>query len=74
MGLALRDPFTGYHSKKQGFKLQHIPTVEKADIIVLDSTGEWDKLPENQINKFKLIKRFENKNHWGEIYLRIPES
>jgi len=74
MVLALRDPFTGYHSKKQGFKLQNIPSIENADIIVLDSTGEWDKLPENQINKFKLIKRFENKNHWGEIYLRIPES
>jgi 4-amino-4-deoxy-L-arabinose transferase-like glycosyltransferase len=72
MIMALRDPFTGYHTKKTGFKTQHLPLFENADIVVLDSTGELDQLPENQKNNFQLIKRFENKNHWGEIYIRKP--
>jgi 4-amino-4-deoxy-L-arabinose transferase-like glycosyltransferase len=72
MVLALRDPFTGYHSELKGFKTQHLPELKNADIVVLDSTGEWDDLPEDQNDKFQLIKRFENKNHWGEIYLRKP--
>jgi hypothetical protein len=70
MVLALRDPFTGYHSELKGFKTQHLPLLENADVVVLDSTGEWDQLPENQKDNFQLIKRFENKNYWGEIYLR----
>ncbi len=72
MVLALRDPFTGYHTELNGFKTQHLPLLENAEIIVLDSTGEWDKLPENQKDNFQLIKRFESKNHWGEIYIRRP--
>ncbi|GAB1452788.1 hypothetical protein MASR2M47_28440 [Draconibacterium sp.] len=70
MVLALRDTFTGYHSTNQGFKTQRIPTFENIDIVILDSTGELTELPENQKDKFSLIKRFENKNDWGEIYIR----
>jgi hypothetical protein len=70
MVLALRDPFTGYHNTSHGFKTSHLPKLEDIDIVILDSTGEWTELPENQKGKFSLIKRFENKNDWGEIYIR----
>lgn len=70
MVLALRDPFTGYHISDSGFKTKHLPELENIDIVILDSTGEWKQLPENQMKNFKLIKRFENKNDWGEIYMR----
>jgi len=70
--MAMRDPFTGYHTKKTGFKTQHLPLFENADVVILDSTGEMDKLPDSQQENFQLIKRFERKNYWGEIYIRKP--
>lgn len=70
MVLALRDPFTGYHNTSQGFKTSHLPKLEDIDIVILDSTGEWTELPEYLKGKFSLIKWFENKNDWGEIYIR----
>jgi hypothetical protein len=70
MAIALRDPFTGYHTSKTGFKTQHLPDIQNAEIIILDSTGDIKQIPENQKEEFVLKKRFENKNHWGEIYLR----
>ena len=70
MIMAMRDPFTGYHTTSKGFKIHSLPTLENIDIVILDSTGEWTELPENQKDKFSLVKRFENKNDWGEIYLR----
>ncbi len=70
MALALRDPFTGYHSRPVSYKIQFIPDFKNADIVILDSTGNMKTLPENEKEKFTLVKRFENKNHWGEIYVR----
>jgi hypothetical protein len=70
MVLALRDPFTLFHETNSGFNTQHLPKLEGADIVVLESTGEIKQLPENEAENFNLHKRFENKNHWGEIYLR----
>ena len=70
MVLALRDPFTGYHNSGKGFNTHLLPSLENTDVVILDSTGEWKELPENEKENFRLIKRFENKNHWGEIYLR----
>lgn len=70
MVMAMRDPFTGYHISSKGFKTNHLPNLENIDIVILDSTGEWTKLPENLKDKFSLIKRFENNKDWGEIYIR----
>ncbi len=70
MIMAMRDPFTGYHTTSKGFKIQSLPTFENIDVVILDSTGELTELPENKKDNFILVKRFENKYDWGEIYLR----
>ncbi len=72
MIMAMRDPFTGYHTTSKGFKVDYLPELEDfdIDIVILDSTGEWTELPGDQKDKFSLIKRFENKNDWGEIYMK----
>jgi len=70
LSLALRDPFTGYHKTTRGYKIIAKQDIQKADILILDSTGSWKELPKPLCNKFHLLKRFENKNHWAEIYQR----
>jgi hypothetical protein len=69
----LRDPFTCYHNSSKGFKTSHLPWLENTDIVILDSTGEWAELPEDQKDKFSLIKRFENENDWGEINIKTSD-
>lgn len=70
MVLALRDPFTGYLSTGHGFRMQHLPDLKDAEIVILDSTGQLKSLPENEMENFVLVKRFETKKHWGEVYQR----
>lgn len=72
MIMAMRDPFTGYHATSKGFKIYYLPELEDidTDIVILDSTGKLVELPGDQKDNFSLIKRFENKNDWGEIYVR----
>jgi hypothetical protein len=72
MIMAMRDPFTGYHTTSKGFKIYYLPELEdiETDIVILDSTGKLAELPGDQKDNFSLIKRFENKNDWGEIYIR----
>lgn len=70
MVLALRDPFTGYLSTEKGFKVTHLPRIGNADVITYDSTcWEGDK-PPGFPDGWVLVKRFEYRKHWGEIYIR----
>jgi len=73
MVIALRDPFAGFLSGNKGFNALHVERIGEADIIILDSTCEEKKLPDEFKNKVRLIKRFEFKKHWGEIYERTRQ-
>jgi len=70
MLVALRNPITDYLTKDEGYKTQQLPNLENANIVILDSTGEWKTIPENEKPNFKFVKRFERKDNWGEIYIR----
>jgi len=61
-------PYAKYLSTDKIFNIQHLPGLEKRDLIIYDSTCYPSDMPEVEKNKLTLIKRFEYKNHWGEIY------
>lgn len=48
--------------------MHYLPGIENRERIVYDSTCFPSKMPEMEKNKLTLIKRFEYKKHWGEIY------
>lgn len=68
MVMSLRDRFANYLSTDKNFKTHHFPGIENRDIVIYDSTCWPNEMPENEKSKLTLIKRFEYKKHWGEIY------
>lgn len=78
MVMSLRDRFARYLSTDKNFKTHHLPGIENRDIIIYDSTCWPYEMPENEKNRLTLIKRFQYKEHWGEIYrtnnAKVPES
>lgn len=68
MVMALRDRYGHYLSTDKNFKPHHLPGIENRDIIIYDSSCWPYEMPEEEKNKLTLIKRFEYKHHWGEIY------
>lgn len=68
MVMSLRDGYARYLSTGKGFKTHHLPGLEDRDIIIYDSTCWPVEMPENEKSILTLIKRFEYKKHWGEIY------
>jgi 4-amino-4-deoxy-L-arabinose transferase-like glycosyltransferase len=68
MVMSLRDRFAHYLSTDKNFKTHHLPGIEHRDIVIYDSTCWPVEMPQNEKNKLTLIKRFEYKKHWGEIY------
>ena len=68
MVMSLRDRYGRYLSTDKNFKSHHLPGIENRDIIIYDSTCWKSDMPENEKSKLTLIKRFQYKGHWGEIY------
>jgi hypothetical protein len=68
MVMSLRDRFAKYLSTDRNFKTHHLPGIKNRDIIIYDSTCWPFEMPENEKSRLTLIKRFEYKKHWGEIY------
>lgn len=61
-------PYAHYLSTDKNFHIEHLPGIENRDFIIYDSTCYPYEMPENEKNKLTLVKRFEYKKHWGEIY------
>lgn len=68
MVMGLRDGFGHYLTTDKNFKTHHLPGIENRDIIIYDSTCWPVEMLENEKSRLTLIKRFEYKKHWGEIY------
>ena len=68
MVMGLRDQFSHYLTTDKNFKTHHLPGIENRDIVIYDSTCWQNEMPESEKSKLTLIKRFEYKKHWGEIY------
>jgi len=68
MVMAMRDHFAGYLSTDRNFRMHQFPGIKGRDFIIYDSTCESFKMPQNDSENLELVKRFEYKKHWGEIY------
>lgn len=68
MVMSLRDRYAHYLTSDKNFKTHHLPGIHNRDIVIYDSTCWPYEMPQEERNKLKLIKRFEYKQHWGEIY------
>lgn len=68
MAMSMSNPYAHYLSTGKNFHMHQLPGIEKRDLIIYDSTCFTYELTEDEKNKLTLIKRFEYKNHWGEIY------
>jgi hypothetical protein len=67
--MGMRDNFARYLTTSKNFKTHHLPGIENRDLIIYDSTCDPYEIPDEEKSKLTLIKRFEYKKHWGEIYL-----
>lgn len=76
MVMSLHDLYGSYLSTEKNFNPHHLPGIENMDFVIYDSTCSPFEMPEEEKSKLTLIKRFEFKNHWGEIYRtkRITEN
>lgn len=68
MVMGMRDRFAHYLSTNKNFKMHHLTGINNRDLIIYDSTCFPYEMPENEKSKLMLVKRFEYKKHWGEIY------
>jgi len=66
--LGMSSPHAHYLSTDKTFHIHQLPGIENRDLIIYDSTCYPSDMPKDEKNKLTLIKRFEYKNHWGEIY------
>lgn len=66
--MAMRDHLGHYLSTDKDFHMHHLPGIEKRDLIIYDSTVLLNEMPEEEKNKLTLVKHFEYKKHWGDIY------
>jgi 4-amino-4-deoxy-L-arabinose transferase-like glycosyltransferase len=66
--MVMNNPRAHYLSTGKTFHVHLLPGIENRDLIIYDSTCYPSDMPEIEKNKLTLIKRFEYKNHWGEIY------
>ena len=55
-------------SSAKSFKAHHLPNIENCDLIIYDSTCDPYEMKKDEKRRLTLIKRFEYKTHWGEIY------
>jgi len=72
MVMAMRDYYAGYLIQEKKIKTGHFPQKSSTDLVIHDSTCGKHEFPEGSREGFKLIKHFESKNHWSNIYVRSP--
>ncbi len=68
MVMGMRDQFSCYLNTTKNFKMHHLPGIQDRDFIIYDSTCWPFEIREEDKSKLKLIKHFQYKKHWGEIY------
>lgn len=68
MVMSMRDHYAGYLHTEKNFHMHHLPGIKDRDFIIYDSTCWPYEMPTDERQNLKLIKRFEYKKHWGEIY------
>lgn len=68
MVMGMRDHFAGFLNTKKNFRMHHLPGIKGRDFILYDSTCWPYEMPQEERKKLELVKRFEYKKHWGEIY------
>jgi len=66
--MGMRDSYGRYLNTDKNFKTHHLPGIKDRDYIIYDSTCWPYEMPKEEKDKLILIKRFEYKKHWGEIY------
>ena len=67
--MVMNNPRAHYLSTGKIFHIHQLPGIDKRDLIIYDSTCYPSDMPKDEKNKLTLIKRFEYKEHWGEIYI-----
>ncbi len=55
-------------SSAKCFKAHHLPDIKNCNLVIYDSTCDPYEMKKDEKIKLILIKRFEYKTHWGEIY------
>lgn len=69
MVMSMRDDYAGYLNTEKNFtKMHHLPGIKDRDLVIYDSSCWNFEMPEKDRKKLKLIKRFEYKKHWSEVY------
>lgn len=66
--MSMRDHYAGYLHTEKNFHTHHLPGIKDRDYIIYDSTCWPYEMPADERQNLKLIKRFEYKKHWAEIY------
>lgn len=72
MVMSMRDRWGHCLSDDQNFHMHHLPGIANRDIIMYDSTCWPYEMPADEKSKLKLIKHFQYKQHWGDIYATPP--
>ncbi|HBL77132.1 MAG: hypothetical protein A2W90_18825 [Bacteroidetes bacterium GWF2_42_66] len=68
MVMSMRDNFAGYLNTDKNFRMHHLPGIKDRNFIMYDSTCWPYEMPKEERDKLELVKRFQYKKHWGEIY------
>ncbi len=68
MVMGMRDNFARYLNANKNFHMHLLPGIKDRDFIIYDSTCWPYEMPQNEREKLELVKRFQYKKHWGEIY------
>ena len=68
MVMGMRDQHARFLHTDKNFHMHHLPGIKDRDLIIYDSTCWPYEMPQEERDKLELIKRFEYKKHWGEIY------
>ena len=68
MVMGMRDNFARYLNANKNFHMHHLPGIKDRDFIIYDSTCWPYEMPQAEREKLELVKRFQYKKHWGEIY------
>lgn len=69
MVMSMRDHYAGYLSTEKNFHMHHLPGIKDRDYIIYDSTCNPYEMPHEESSKLELVRRFQYKKYWGEIYM-----
>lgn len=68
MVMGMRNNYSGYLNTEKNFHMHNLPGIKNRDIIIYDSTCWPYEMPPEESSKLELVKHFEYKKHWGNIY------